>query len=78
MGKAKSEWWKVGPYGQYVGQCCDNCNHYWHDGQTFGCDLGRELYDNLPIDDDVPYLEDKCPDWVSAFLARHKDQPTLI
>ena len=78
MSRGKETWWKVGPYGPYCGQCCDNCHHFWDDGETFGCDLHLELYDNKVIDDDVPYSEDKCPDWISAFLIRKQHQPTLI
>jgi hypothetical protein len=76
MAKTKPSWITIGAYGEYVGQCCDNCHHFWHDGQTFGCDLGRELWDNQI--QDVDYLDDRCPDWISAYLIRHQQQPTLV
>jgi hypothetical protein len=83
MGKAKS--WVGGKYGHYVGQCCNNCNHYWFDGNNEGCDVGRSLWDLqyfdnqlAGIDSDVDYLNDDCPDWVSAYLTRKQQQPTLI
>jgi hypothetical protein len=83
MGKAKS--WVGGPYGEYCGQCCDNCHHYWDDMETAGCDLGRPLWDEQYLvnylarfDTYIDYLKHTCPDWVSAYLTRKQQQPTLI
>ena len=79
-------WQRPGdPYGPYCGQCCDNCRHFWDDGETFGCDLGQELWDNRYLADYlagfetyVDYLNDKCPDWVSKFINNNQQQETLI
>jgi len=74
---AKESWMTIGAFGEYVGQCCDNCHHFWNDGKNIGCDLGKQLWDQH-IEQDVDYVDDRCPDWLSAYLIRQKEQPTLV
>jgi len=73
------------PYGQYVGKCCPNCHHYWIDDDVEACDLGQQLWDDKYEDDPygghenwIDYHNDTCPDWISAYVHRNKQQPTLI
>ena len=74
-------WQRPGdPYGPYCGQCCDNCVHYWFDGQTHACDLNDTLWDDRFWQDPeyADDLNDKCPDWVSRFIKSNQKQETLI
>jgi hypothetical protein len=78
MSKPKQLWATVGPFGEFVGKCCDNCHHFWQDGATASCDLGRALFDDQPVNPHVDWRNDNCIDWVSAYVSRNKQQPTLI
>jgi hypothetical protein len=77
MGKTKESWTSIGSYGEYVGPCCDNCHHFWNDGKNIGCDLGETLWDSQCLQN-VEYSDDRCPNWISAYVIRHKEQPTLL
>ena len=81
MGKAKLWQSPDDPFGPYVGQCCDNCMHFWFDGDTYACDLNQQLWDNRYWQDppqDLEELNDDCPDWVSRFVGQNQKQSTLI